>query len=251
MHRLTRFGSIAAAAGVAALMMGGPAEAASDITIAAITIGRLYVVGTTERPHTPVVLDDRFRTESDDKGKFQYEVVYHPARCIVSAVIDGKAYEAVVSNCSQQCQVAPQKDGAGPAPVAVTPPLPAELRPVGPPAAPAPAAKPPVKLAVPPAPPARIGALAPPDPFKDKPVVENPAEKPAAGTPAAERPAEKPAARPVPAPARPAQADRAPVPRKPVQHAAPQPKPAPPPKPARKPRPAIDNAGDAEPPIAD
>jgi hypothetical protein len=242
MHRLTRFGSIAAAAGAAALMVGGPAEAASDITIAAITIGRLYVVGTTERPHTPVVLDDRFRTESDDKGKFQYEVVYHPARCIVSAMIDGRAYEAVVSNCSQQCQIAPQKDGAGTAPVAVTPPLPAELRPAGPPAAPAPTAKPPVKLAAPPAPPGRIGALAPPDPFKDKPVVENPAEKPASETPAA---------KPVPAPARPAQADRAPVLRKPVQHAAPQPKPAPPPKPARKPRPVIDNAGDAEPPIAD
>ncbi|TXN60456.1 hypothetical protein FV232_28120, partial [Methylobacterium sp. WL30] len=76
--------------------------AASDITIAAIASGRLYIVGTTERPHQQVVLDGQFRTESDEAGKFEYTLIYHPARCIVSATIDGKAYEAVVGNCGQQ-----------------------------------------------------------------------------------------------------------------------------------------------------
>ena len=94
---------IVRAAGLAVLMTGSSAvQAASDITIASIATGRLYVVGTTERPHMPVVLEDRFRTESDDKGTFQFEVVYHPARCIVSTQIEGKTYEAVVSNCGQQ-----------------------------------------------------------------------------------------------------------------------------------------------------
>ncbi len=83
-------------------MPGGAAFAASDIMFAAVATGRLYVVGSTEHPHTPVVLDDQFRTESDDKGKFQYELIYYPARCIVSASIDGKTYEAVVSNCGQR-----------------------------------------------------------------------------------------------------------------------------------------------------
>jgi hypothetical protein len=106
---LFRLLSIAAAAQAATLSLYGPAFAASDITIAAIATGRLYVVGTTERPHTPVVLDDQFRTTSDDKGKFQYELTYHPARCIVSAVIEGKAYEAVVSDCGQQCPPGPSR----------------------------------------------------------------------------------------------------------------------------------------------
>jgi hypothetical protein len=82
--------------------LSSPVSAASDIAIAAINTGRLYVVGTTERPHTTVTLDDRFRTESDDTGKFQYELVYHPASCIVAAIIEGVSHEAVVGNCGQQ-----------------------------------------------------------------------------------------------------------------------------------------------------
>ena len=83
-------------------MLGEPASAGSTIAVATITAGRLYVLGTTERPHTPVILDDQFRTESDDWGGFQYDLVYHPAPCIVSATIEGKAYKAVVSDCSQR-----------------------------------------------------------------------------------------------------------------------------------------------------
>ncbi|MEE7502852.1 hypothetical protein MMR14E_05485 [Methylobacterium mesophilicum] len=84
------------------LVFSMSASAASDITVAAITTGRLYVVGTTDRPNTVVVLDNRFRTESDGSRKFQYELVYHPASCVVSAAIDGTMHEAVVSNCGQQ-----------------------------------------------------------------------------------------------------------------------------------------------------
>ena len=94
--------SIAIAAEALVLGLCQTSFAASDITIAAIASGRLYVVGTTERPHQPVVLDGQFRTESDEAGKFQYELIYHPARCIVSASIADKAYEAVVGNCGQQ-----------------------------------------------------------------------------------------------------------------------------------------------------
>lgn len=104
-------------AGAVALTTCGSALAASDITVAAIATGRLYVLGSTEHPHTAVLLDGQFRTESDERGSFQYELVYHPARCIVSATIDGKAHEAVVSNCGQQAQSAsPQNSGAAFAP---------------------------------------------------------------------------------------------------------------------------------------
>lgn len=99
---MLRLFSAAMMAGAAALLLSGTPSAASDITIAAIATGRLYVVGTSERPHTAVVLDDRFRAESDDDGKFQYELIYHPASCIVAATIEGAIHEAVVSNCGQQ-----------------------------------------------------------------------------------------------------------------------------------------------------
>ena len=101
-------------------MLGEPASAGSDIAIATIATGRLYVLGTTERPHTPVILDNQFRTESDERGGFQYELVYHPAPCIVSATIEGKAYKAVVSDCGQQSSPGPSR-GAAEA-VAVSPP---------------------------------------------------------------------------------------------------------------------------------
>jgi hypothetical protein len=105
MYRLVRPRAIVPLAVLAGLAVGGPVQAASDVTLAAITAGRLYVVGTTDNPHTPVVLDGQFQTESDDKGRFQYELLYHPARCVVSATIEGKAYGAVVSNCAEQCSV--------------------------------------------------------------------------------------------------------------------------------------------------
>jgi hypothetical protein len=99
---MLRLCSLVISAGVAALALGEAVAAASDITVAAIATGRLYVLGTTEHPHVSVILDDKFRTESDDQGKFQYELVYYPARCIVSASIEGVTYEAVVGNCGQQ-----------------------------------------------------------------------------------------------------------------------------------------------------
>ncbi|MHB2209247.1 hypothetical protein [Methylobacterium sp. CM6257] len=195
--------------------------------MAAITTGRLYVVGTTERPHTAVTLDDRFRTESDDTGKFQYELVYHPARCIVSAVIEGKAHEAVVTNCGQQCQPGQENLGATAPSAAVAPLLPAAVQPAGKPASMGAAAHPEAKPPLP-APPVRTGAAAPPTPAKTKP-----------------------AAKPSPEPGKVVQPARTP-PQKAAQHATPQVRPTPSPKPARKPRPpAASNPDDADPPIAD
>lgn len=107
---MVRFARMLLATGAVSLAVVQTARAGSDITLAAIATGRLYVVGTTERPNTPVVLDGQFRTESNDKSLFQYELLYHPSRCIVSAVIDGKTYEAVVSNCGEVCR--PESAGA-------------------------------------------------------------------------------------------------------------------------------------------
>ncbi|MDP4003604.1 hypothetical protein [Methylobacterium sp. NEAU K] len=230
---MVRFASIVAAAGAAALAACGTARAASDITFAAVATGRLYVIGTTENPHTPVVLEDQFRTESDDKGKFQYELVYHPARCIVSATIEGKTVEAVVSNCSQQCQIGPRSNPAGPAAAAPPPALPGQA---GPPALLTPAAGPreptpatPHNRAAASAAPAHTGAGS--------------AMPPSMG---------KAAARP-PAASKPVQIEHPPKPpQRPVAHAPPQAKTTQPAKPARKPRPSPRDEPDSTgPPIAD
>ncbi|KNY23802.1 hypothetical protein [Methylobacterium sp. ARG-1] len=213
---MVRFASIVAAAG--ALAACGPAWAAPEITLAAIATGRLYVVGTTDRPHMPVVLEDKFRTESDDKGKFQYELVYHPARCIVAATIDGKAVEAVVSNCGQQCAVAPPNAAA---------PLPAMPGRAGLPAA----AGPPTR-----APQNRAHAATPPD----RPGATSEPAAPAPAGPAAGAP-------------RKVQIERPPrPPQRPATQAPPQARAVQPAKPARKPRPSPREAPDeAGPPIAD
>ena len=126
--------SLSAASGCIALLLGAPAHAASDITVAAIAVGRLYVAGTTDQPHTKVTLDGKFDAESDGKGLFQFELVYHPASCIVRAAIDGKTVEAVVGQCGEVCKPAKQADvprmpalgsakpSSGPASAAPTPP---------------------------------------------------------------------------------------------------------------------------------
>lgn len=193
---MVRFASIVAAAGAGALAWCGPASAAPEITLAAIATGRLYIVGTTERPHVPVVLEDKFRTESDQNGRFQYELVYHPSRCIVSAMIDGKSVEAVVSNCGQTCEAAPQTAATGPAsvtlpgqaapPAARTPPqraVPHNRAAVAQPSSPAaPAAETPdaalrnVPIARPPRPPQRPAVQTPPQVRTVQPA--KPARKP-------------------------------------------------------------------------
>lgn len=100
---MTRGFSKFAAGGCLALALGTSARAAPAITAAAIATGRLYVVGTTDQPHTSVSLDGKFTAESDDKGKFQFELVYYPAGCVVRATIGGNTVEAKVQQCGEIC----------------------------------------------------------------------------------------------------------------------------------------------------
>ncbi|MCJ2095567.1 MULTISPECIES: hypothetical protein [unclassified Methylobacterium] len=220
---MVRFASIVAAAGVGALVTCGSAWAGSEITVAAIATGRLYIVGTTEGPRRPVVLENRFRTESDDKGTFQYELIYHPARCIVSATIDGKTVEAVVSNCSQHCEVVPQSAAAAGPAAAV--PVPGQGGPA-----------------------AAAGRTPPRSPQHNRAAIATP---PARTGPAAE-PSAAPAGQRAGAPNR-ARIERPPSPpQRSVSPAPPQARAVQPVKPARKPRPAPQEApDDTGPPIAD
>lgn len=124
---------------VSLLAVTDSAQAKPDIDIATIAVGRLYVVGTTDRPGMPVALEGRFTTTSDDKGKYQFEVVHHPARCIVGVQIEGQTYEAVVSNCGQQ---GPPGVGTGTAASVPVPGPAGPPGPMGPPGPPGPAGVP-------------------------------------------------------------------------------------------------------------
>lgn len=101
-------GGIAAWAVMVAASLAGfggsiaAAVAADEIVIATITGGRLFVLGTTSESRQRVVLDGRFETTSDDARSFQFELVYHPATCIVGATIGNETREAVVGNCGQR-----------------------------------------------------------------------------------------------------------------------------------------------------
>lgn len=236
------------------------AQAAPDIAVAAIATGRLYVVGNTERPRMPVTLEGRFRTESDEAGRFQFEEIYHPARCIVGIVVDDKTYEAVVSNCGQQ---GPPGEPGKTQMVGATPPQPVPAAPVAirapkPAPAPAPVAAPAAVPAAMPAAPAAVTASGPAgNPAPPQPPAPAPAPAQALALPPAppsitsltgtagiaaapDMPAAAPAKKPVPAAAH-AQ-----------QQVKRRPPPPPRPKPQRKPAPAQDDGFDpAEAPPAE
>ena len=108
-------------------LSSGAGVASTDITAASIAVGRLFVFGQTEQPNTPVTLEDQFNTTSNEKGIFQFEEIYFPQRCIVKIIVEGKPYEAVVSNCGQAntaCEPrSKQIQDAAAAPNVVTPPI--------------------------------------------------------------------------------------------------------------------------------
>jgi hypothetical protein len=202
--------SIFAAVGFLTVALADPSHAASTVTAAAITTGRLYVVGTTERPHTKVSLNDKFTAESDDRGKFQFELVYYPVGCVVRTTIDGKTIETTVQHCGEICTPAPQSSGL------VAPKLGRPESP-GRPSSAAPPLIPPGGMALT-APEMRAtgGAFAPPASLRQK-----------AGTTAHPTPQATPPRRPSES-TRATAKSRAPVspPRPPVTRAQPRPKPA-------------------------
>lgn len=188
---LVRFVTRMAAAAAATVAACSPAWATPDITTATIATGRLFVLGRTEHPHTPVVLDGRFKTESDDRGQFQYELTYYPAGCIVTAAIGGKSYQAVVGNCGQGCPT-PAATGASPASAAPAPPGPATPAPPPRPNKPTAAVAPEETDAAPPSGPTPAPAAPPPAPMSMPLTLPVPSLQPAKPAPSIVNPPSPP-----------------------------------------------------------
>lgn len=77
------------------------AAAAGELSVVSATIenGRLSVAGVTDAPRARVTLDGRFRTRSNGRNVFRFDLLYRPGDCQVEVSSgDGKA-EALVQYC--------------------------------------------------------------------------------------------------------------------------------------------------------
>ena len=87
-------------AALAMMMLYGSSPAAASIRIvdSIYQDGILVVTGQT-RPHARVTLDDKFVTQSDGGGHFEFRTPYKPETCMANITTDEAAYSAVITNC--------------------------------------------------------------------------------------------------------------------------------------------------------
>ncbi|MCJ2141771.1 collagen-like protein [Methylobacterium sp. E-066] len=79
-----------------------PAKADMRIEAAKITAGDLWVLGNAGEPDTDITLDGQFSQRTDNRGYFEFHVVYHPATCIATLRTPKQARSIVVGDCGQQ-----------------------------------------------------------------------------------------------------------------------------------------------------
>jgi len=102
MRYLAPFGSV--------LMMciaASQSEAAVSIAEAKIANGKLVVSGAGASGNEDVMLDGKFTVKSSRRGRFSFEVVYHPTGCIVEVSSKDQRVKAVVADCGQQGPAGP------------------------------------------------------------------------------------------------------------------------------------------------
>jgi hypothetical protein len=90
--------------GGAVLLAGvGCAEPnAIEIEAARITQGDLWVTGWTNRPNRDITLDDSFREQTDERGRFRFRLPYHPMTCTVTLKIAEHERLVVIGHCGQR-----------------------------------------------------------------------------------------------------------------------------------------------------
>jgi hypothetical protein len=98
----------------AALIATSPALAEFKIRAARIAAGDLWVMGEVDEPNTAVTLDDSFTEKSDSRGRFQFQIPYHPATCAVVLKTARQARAVVIANCGQRGPAGPEGPPAPP-----------------------------------------------------------------------------------------------------------------------------------------
>ncbi|SDA32740.1 Collagen triple helix repeat-containing protein [Methylobacterium sp. UNC378MF] len=80
-----------------------PTQAADmRIEAAKITGGDLWIIGYADDPGVEITLDGQFPQRTDNRGYFEFRVVYHPASCIATLRTPKQTRSIVVGECGQQ-----------------------------------------------------------------------------------------------------------------------------------------------------
>jgi hypothetical protein len=95
-------------------LVSAESQAALTIFDAKIVDGKLVVSGSGATNGEDVTLDRQFTAKASRRGRFSFEVVYHPATCMVDVTSKGESAHAVVASCGQRGPMGPQgPEGAG------------------------------------------------------------------------------------------------------------------------------------------
>ena len=84
-----------------AVLAAPSALAEIRVSGARITEGQLWVLGQADEPNASITLDDAFEQTTDNRGRFEFRIVYHPATCIVTIKMASQMRQAVVAGCGQ------------------------------------------------------------------------------------------------------------------------------------------------------
>ena len=95
-----------------------PATAAFVINDARIGQGDLLVRGEVDEPNSTITLDDSFSERTDQQGRFEFRLQYHPATCTVLLKAGQQVRPVVIENCGQRGPSGPPGPPWGPAPTA-------------------------------------------------------------------------------------------------------------------------------------
>lgn len=93
-----------------------PSLAAMSIAEAKIGEGKLTVSGAGAEGNAEVMLDGKFTAQSSRRGRFSFEVVYHPPGCVVEVSSKQERAKAVVANCGEQGPPGPAGAAGAPGP---------------------------------------------------------------------------------------------------------------------------------------
>lgn len=98
------------------LIMAGPALAEIRITVSRFDNNQLDIKGQTA-PNRPVVIDKKFKTQSDGGGYFEFKQQgYKPADCMSDIRSGGDTYSAVIAGCFGEFSIERQPPKTPPPP---------------------------------------------------------------------------------------------------------------------------------------
>jgi hypothetical protein len=94
----------------AGLLAMFPAESFAELALsdARIADGKLVVSGSGATNGENVTLEKQFTVKAGRRGRFTFEVVYHPSTCVIEVSSKGETAQAVVASCGERGPAGPE-----------------------------------------------------------------------------------------------------------------------------------------------